>query len=50
MTTGELLDLFNKNRISVICGALSLALGAGLYYFGDEIPTKEAELARDKFF
>ncbi len=46
MTNEELLALLKKNPIGVICGVLSLALGAGIYFRSDEVPAAEAELAQ----
>jgi hypothetical protein len=44
MTKDDLVALVKKNPISFGCGALSLALIAGLYFRSGEIPAAEAEL------
>jgi hypothetical protein len=45
MTNKELVAVIKKNPISVGCGLLCLAIGAGIYFRSDAIPEKEAELA-----
>lgn len=44
MTTPELVAFIKKNPIGVGCGALCLALAAGLYFRSSEMPAAEAEL------
>jgi hypothetical protein len=46
MTNPELIALLKKNPISVGCGLLSLALAAGIYFRGGEVPAAEEELAQ----
>ncbi|MSU23237.1 MAG: hypothetical protein EXS32_05360 [Opitutus sp.] len=46
MTNEELFALLKKNPVSVGCGALSLALAAGIYFRGGVLPDHEAELAQ----
>jgi hypothetical protein len=46
MTTGELAAVIKKNPISVGCGVLCIALGAGIYFRGSLIPEAEAELTQ----
>jgi len=45
MTNDELFALLKKNPLSVGCGVLSLALAAGIYFRGDEVPAAEKLLA-----
>lgn len=44
MTNQELVALVKKNPVSVGCGVLALALGAGLYFRSDQIPAVTAQL------
>lgn len=46
MTKDELLAFVRKNPISVGCGVISVALGAAIYFRGDELPAAEDELAK----
>lgn len=46
MTNEEALAFINKNRLSVGCGVLSLALIAGIYFRSSLIPETEVELAQ----
>ena len=46
MTGAELVTLIKKNPISFVCGALSLALVAAIYFRSGEIPAAEADLAK----
>lgn len=46
MTNQELFALLKKNPIGVGCGLLSLALAAGIYFRGGEVPAAEEELAQ----
>ena len=46
MTKDDILPLLKKNPISVGCGALSLALAAGIYFRSDEVPAAEEDLAQ----
>lgn len=46
MTSGELIASIKKNPISVGCGVLCLALGAGIYFRSSLIAEAEAELAQ----
>ncbi len=45
MTKEEIIAFVKKNPISIGCGALSLALAAGIYFRSDELPAAEDELA-----
>ena len=44
MTNQEVFALVKKNPIGVGCGVLSLALAAGIYFRGDEVPAATQEL------
>jgi len=44
MGTDQLVSLLKANPISVGCGALALALGAGIYFRGANVPESEALL------
>jgi hypothetical protein len=44
MTSAELIAFIKKHPISVGCGALAVALGAGIYFRGGEIPSAENDL------
>lgn len=46
MTNEELFALVKKNPIGVGCGVLSLALAAGIYFRGDEVPAATQELTQ----
>lgn len=46
MTNEELFGFIKKNPVSVGCGLLSIALGAGIYLRSGEVPAAEAELAQ----
>jgi hypothetical protein len=45
MTNADVLAFIKKNPIGVGCGVLSLALAAGIYYRGGQVPDAEAALA-----
>ena len=46
MSNQELLALLKKHPVSVGCVVLSLALGAGIYFRGGELPAAEEELVQ----
>lgn len=46
MTNEELFALVKKNPIGVGCAIVSLALGAGIYFRGDELPVAAEELTK----
>lgn len=46
MTNEEFVAAVKKNPISFGCGALSLALAAGIYFRGDALPEAEADLTQ----
>jgi hypothetical protein len=46
MTNEELFALVKKNPIGFGCLALSLALGAGIYFRGDQVPLASEELTK----
>ena len=46
MTNEEVIALLKKHPVSVGCVGLSLALAAGIYFRGGELPAAEEELAQ----